>query len=80
MTNVRSHVIIIYDFVGICIFGVLFVLVSLPFALRYEARRRKRPLQYNSEDWGWPGDPQLKQRFPYDDSAPFGPGPIRDDK
>jgi hypothetical protein len=29
-------------FTGICLFGILFVVVSLPFALRYEARRRKQ--------------------------------------
>jgi hypothetical protein len=60
-------------FIGICIFGFLFVLASLPFALRYESQRRKRPLRYTEEDWAWPDDPNLKDQFPFHEPSPSAP-------
>jgi len=67
-------------FTTICVFGFLFVVVSLPFALRYETRRRKRRRRYTWKDWAWPDDPNLEQRFPHQIPGPLAPRPPRDER
>lgn len=49
-------------FTFICIGGFLFVCCALPFALRYEAARKKQEAQ--SEDYGSPADPLLEAKCP----------------
>jgi hypothetical protein len=49
-------------FTAICTFGFLFVCVALPFALRFEAHRRKTLRQTNWVDSEWSDDSQLAKR------------------
>ena len=51
-------------FTGICIFGFVFVCVALPFALRYDLRRRNAPRRTDLDDGPWPDDPQLHVKYP----------------
>ncbi len=62
-------------FTAICVFGFIFVCVALPFALRYESRRRKVQRQIDLSDWPWPDDPQLWTKYPNYDPGPFPPRP-----